>query len=276
MNTPENNADQRFNNILTGSAVPTILVLVIIWVTAAVLLTISVLTQRDFTILKKGDAAPFSTWALTDFSYIDKAKTSAEKAAARKNAPEYLLISDARSKELNDDLDTFLAAARNRAEMELQKQKYVPSSSVPAQMAGKFIHFEELKNLLANRTALEALRRAFASSVSHGIALKEQLVNPNIRIITSGKRLLDNFIPPDAGNAAGQIIRKIKGSPEFKNELREILTVLLAPGNLVFDKERTAADQEEAAKAVKDSYKYCRAGELMVAQGALITDEMIR
>jgi hypothetical protein len=146
LNTPENNADQRFNNILTGSAVPTILVLVLIWVTAAVLLTISVLTQRDFTILKKGDAAPFSTWALTDFSYIDKAKTSAEKAAARKNAPEYLLISNERSRELNDDLDTFLAAARNRAEMELQKQKYVPSSSAPAQMAGKFIHFEELKN----------------------------------------------------------------------------------------------------------------------------------
>ncbi|MBO5821449.1 MAG: HDIG domain-containing protein [Lentisphaeria bacterium] len=275
MNNPEKLSVQPSNNILTGSAVPTILVLVLIWVTAAVLLTISVLTQRDFTIFKKGDAAPFSTWALTDFSYIDKAKTSAEKAAARKKAPEYLLISDARSKELNDDLDTFFTAARNRAEMELQKQKYVPSASVPAQMAGKFVHFDELKNLLGNRIAFEALRRAFASFVSHGIALKEQLVNPNIRIITSGERLLDNFTPPDAGNAAAQIIRKIKGSPEFKSELGEILAVILAPGNLVFDKERTAADQEEAAKAVNDSYKFCRAGELMVAQGALITEEMI-
>ncbi len=275
MNNPEKLSVQPSNNILTGSAVPTILVLVLIWVTAAVLLTISVLTQRDFTIFKKGDAAPFSTWALTDFSYIDKAKTSADKAAARKKAPEYLLISDARSKELNDDLDTFFTAARNRAEMELQKQKYVPSASVPAQMAGKFVHFDELKNLLGNRIAFEALRRAFASFVSHGIALKEQLVNPNIRIITSGERLLDNFTPPDAGNAAAQIIRKIKGSPEFKSELGEILAVILAPGNLVFDKERTAADQEEAAKAVNDSYKFCRAGELMVAQGALITEEMI-
>ena len=275
MNTPENNVVQQSKNILTSSAVPTILVLVLIWVTAAVLLTISVLSQRDLTILKKGDAAPFSTWALTDFSYIDKAKTSAEKAAARKNAPEYLLISDERSKDLNDDLDTFFTAARNRAEMELQKQKYVPSASVPAQMAGKFVHFDELKNLLANRPALDALRREFASFVSHGIALEEQLGNPNIRIITSGERLLDNFTPPDAGKAAAQITRKIKGSVEFKNELNEIFAVLLAPGNLVFDKVRTAADQEEAAKAVKDSYKHCRAGELMVPQGALITEEMI-
>ena len=275
MNTPENNVVQQSNNILTSSAVPTILVLVLIWVTAAVLLTISVLSQRDLTILKKGDAAPFSTWALTDFSYIDKAKTSAEKAAARKKAPEYLLISDARSKDLNDDLDTFFTAARNRAEMELQKQKYVPSASAPAQMAGKFVHFDELKNLLANRPTLDALRREFASFVSHGIALEEQLGNPNIRIITSGERLLDNFTPPDAGKAAAQLTRKIKGSPEFKNELNEIFTVLLAPGNLVFDKVRTAADQEEAAKAVKDSYKHCRAGELMVPQGALITEEII-
>ena len=275
MSNPENHAAQRSNNILASSAVPTILVLVLIWVTAAVLLTISVLSQRDFTILKKGDAAPFSTWALTDFSYIDKAKTSAEKAAARKNAPEYLLISDARSKDLTDDLETFFAAARNRAEMELQNQKYIPSASIPAQMAGKFVNFAELKNLLANRPAMEAMRREFSSLVSHGIALEDQLVNPNIHIITSGERLLDNFTPPDAGKAAAQIIRKIKGSPEFKSELNEILTVMLAPGNLVFDKERTAAAQESAAAAVKNSYKNCRAGELMVAQGALITDEMI-
>ena len=85
MSNPENHAVQRSNKILTSSAVPTILVLVLIWMTAAVLLTLSVLSQRDFSILKKGDSAPFSTWALTDFSYIDKAKTNAEKAAARKS-----------------------------------------------------------------------------------------------------------------------------------------------------------------------------------------------
>ena len=93
MSNPENHAVQSSNKILTSSAVPTILVLVLIWMTAAVLLTLSVLSQRDFSILKKGDSAPFSTWALTDFSYIDKAKTNAEKAAARKSAPQYLLIS---------------------------------------------------------------------------------------------------------------------------------------------------------------------------------------
>ena len=53
MNTPENNVVQQSKNILTSSAVPTILVLVLIWVTAAVLLTISVLSQRDLTILKR-------------------------------------------------------------------------------------------------------------------------------------------------------------------------------------------------------------------------------
>ena len=90
MSTPEfhTSGHGRSGNSFAESPVPAILVLVLIWVVAAVLLTLSVLTQRDFTIFKKGDAAPFSTWALTDFSYIDKAKTSADKAAARKNAAE--------------------------------------------------------------------------------------------------------------------------------------------------------------------------------------------
>ena len=84
MNVPENHTVGRSHaeKIVSSSPVPTILMLVLVWVSAAVLLTLSVLSQRDFTIFKKGDAAPFSTWALTDFSYIDKAKTSADKAAA--------------------------------------------------------------------------------------------------------------------------------------------------------------------------------------------------
>lgn len=265
----------RSGRILDNSPVPTVLVLVLVWLASAVLLTLSVLSQRDLTILKKGDAAPFSTWALTDFSYVDKAQTKAEKDKARANAPEYLLISDQRSKELNDDLEVFITAARNRAEMELQKQKYIPSASEPAQMAGKFVCFKELKSLLANRRSLDTLRREFHSAVSHGIALDAQLEKKNIRIITSGERLLDNFIPPQPEKAAGTIVRKIKGSPEFKNELNDVIAFLLAPGNLVFDKERTSSAQDSAAAEVREIRKNCRAGELMVAQGAILTEEMI-
>lgn len=275
MNNSENHAVQRTSKILADSAVPTILVLVLIWVTAAVLLTLSILTQRDFTILKKGDAAPFSTWALTDFSYIDKATTQSNKEQARRKAPEYLLISDSRSQEIFDDFETFFAAARNRAEMELQKQKYIPSASVSAQMAGKFVNFGELKKLLADRKTFDLFRREFYSAVSHGIALEDQLAKSNIRIITSGERMLENFIPPLPEKASGKIVAKVKGSPEFKNELDKVIGVLLAPGNLIFDRERTLAGQDMAAAKIQESYKNCRAGELMVAQGAVITDEMI-
>ena len=265
----------RPGRILDNSPVPSVLVLVLVWLAAAVLLTLSVLSQRDFTILKKGDAAPFSTWALTDFSYVDKAQTRSEKEKARVNAPEYLLISDERSREINNDLETFFAAARNRAEMELQKQKYIPSSSKPAQMAGRFVCFKELKSLLANRRALDTLRREFQSVVSHGIALEAQLVKKNINIITSGERLLDSFTPPVPEKAAEQILRKIKGSPEFKSELNETIARLLESGNLIFDKERTRSAQDMAAASVREVRKNCRSGELMVAQGAILTEEMI-
>ena len=75
MNTPEFHSPvhHRTGKTFADSPVPAILVLVLIWMSSAVLLTLSVLSQRDFTILRKGDAAPFSIWALIDFSYIDKA-----------------------------------------------------------------------------------------------------------------------------------------------------------------------------------------------------------
>lgn len=274
MNTQENQTALRQGKIITSSTVPVILVLVLVWITASVLLTLSILTQRDFTILKQGDAAPFSTWALTDFSYIDKAKTNADKELARSKAPVYLLISDEISQELCDDFETFLAAARNRAEMELQKQKYIPSASTPAKLAGRFVRFDELKKLLANRKASDALRMGFKSTVSHGIAAPRQLENSNLLIITSSGRQLDDFRPPTAAEAAGIIANKVKGSAEFKNELRKVIQTLLAQENLIFDQERTTAGQEEAAAKIQDSYKNCRAGELMVAQGAIITEEM--
>ena len=277
MSTPEfhTSGHGRPGNRFADSPVPAILVLVLIWVVAAVLLTLSILSQRDFTIFKKGDAAPFSTWALTDFSYIDKAKTSADKAAARKSAPEYLRISEERSAVLNGRLDTFLTAVGNRSENERQNVQYHPSASLPAQLAGKFVNFSELKSFLADRKNMLSLRKKFQSSVSHGIAKPGQLDRRNIRIITSSGRQLDNFIPPVPAAAAAEIIRDFRASAKLKGELQNILAELLDSGNLDYDQERTRAAREYAAAQVKESYKVCRRSELLVAEGDLITEELI-
>ena len=277
MNVPENHTVGRSHaeKIVSSSPVPTILMLVLVWVSAAVLLTLSVLSQRDFTIFKKGDAAPFSTWALTDFSYIDKAKTSADKAAARKNAPEYLRISEERSTALDSRLDTFLTAVSNRSENEQQKVQYHPSGSLPAQLAGKFANFSELRAFLADRRNLDSLRKKFHSTVSHGIALPGQLDRKNIRIITSSGRQLDNFTPPFPEDAAAEIVRDFRIFPELKGELQSVISRLLEIGNLDYDLERTRAAQDNAAALVKESYKECHRSELLVAEGDLITEELI-
>lgn len=265
----------RAEKTLSTSPVPTILVLVFIWVTAAVLLTLSLLSQRDFTIFKKGDIAPFSTWALTDFMYVDKAKTNAEKAAARQAAPEYLCISEPSCAKLDHDLDTFLAAARNRSEVEQQKRKYIPSDSLPAQQAGDFKNFADLSNFIADRKNVDLLQKKFRSVASHGIALPEQLEKKNIRIITAGGRQLDNFIPPLPADAASEVLREFKIAENFKAELHTVLTRLMEKGNLVYDEERTRNGQDAASAKVPNSYKKCRRNELIVAEGALITGELI-
>ena len=277
MNTPEFHSPvhHRTGKTFADSPVPAILVLVLIWVSSAVLLTLSVLSQRDFTILKKGDAAPFSIWALIDFSYIDKAATRELKDAARKQAPEYLQISDRKNLELDKDLDVFLTAVRNRREMEQQKRKYSPSSSLPAMLAGNFVNFGELNNFLSDRKNLDAFRRKFRSVISHGIASPGQISKKDIRVITTNGRLLSNFIPPEPSVAASGIVNEFKIADNFKNELHQVLVRLIGSGNLEYDVSRTRSGQEAAAAQIPDSYKTCHRSELLVAEGELITDELI-
>lgn len=277
MNNQENHSigRSRIEKSLEKSPVPTILVLVFIWVTAAVLLTLSLLSQRDFTIFKKGDIAPFSTWALTDFRYIDKARTLAEKDSARRSAPEYFRISEQRSGKLNGELETFLAAARNRSEVEQQKRKYLPSDSIPAKLVGKFKNFDALTGFIADRKNVEALQKRFRSVTSHGVAVPGQLEKKNLRVITASGRQLDNFVPPLPEDAASIILQELKPDNGFKRELHHALAVLLDGGNLVYDLERTKAGQDAASAKVQNYYKQCRRNELIVAEGALITGELV-
>ena len=75
--------------MLERSRVPAVLMLMLVWVTAAVVLILSWNRQYDFENWQIGRMAPRSVSANNDFEYEDKAKTEAARETARNGVPEY-------------------------------------------------------------------------------------------------------------------------------------------------------------------------------------------
>lgn len=248
--------------------VMTIAVLVLIWVTASVLLTISVLTQRDFTVLKKGDSAPFSTWALTDFSYIDREKTLHDREEARNKAPVYYKVSSEKSERLQADIESFFRYVPYRM------QNNDTDNNDLAKAVENFKNFSELSALVKKRELLQFFKQELYRTIRHGI--NGNTVSGRKIIVTDehGRRF-DNFLPPSPEEAVTRVMNSIPGSSEFKNELISALVNIISHGNLVYDRVSSNKVREAAANAVEPSRKYCQRGDLIVVQGGIITDDVI-
>lgn len=275
MNISDSHAHSAPDKEQTFSPVPTVAVLVLIWVTASVLLTISILTQRDFTILKKGDTAPFSTWALTDFRYVDWERTNSERENARRNAPVFYRIDETLSGKIRNDFDYFITASQNRIEMEQFKQKYFPGDNDISKIVAGFKNFSEWSALLQDSRKAALLRRNFYKMIDHGISGKISDTGKHILVITSDGRQLDDFVPPVVANAVKDVVGSLRINAALKGELGAVFKKICGQGNLVRDDKLTKNAQDAAAAKVPEFYKNCRRGELLIAQDATITDEMV-
>ena len=167
--------------------VMSIAVLVLIWVTASVLLTISVLTQRDFTVLKKGDSAPFSTWALADFSYIDREKTLHDREEARSRAPVYYKVSSEKSNRLQDEIESFFRYVRFRM------QNNEPDNNEPARAVANFKNFSELSALIKKRELMQFFKQELYRTIRHGI-YNNTTSGRKIIVTDEHGRHFDNFV----------------------------------------------------------------------------------
>lgn len=257
------------------SPVPTVAVMVLVWVTASVLLTLSMLTQRDFTILKKGDTAPFSTWALTDFRYVDRERTNSERENARQKVRSFYRIDGKRSDKILEEFEDFVTASQTRMEMEQFKQKYIPGDNAVSRMVAGFKNFSGWSALLKDSRKLALLRRDLQKYVSHGILEKPVGTGKHPAVITPDGRELDDFVPPSAANVARNISGALRESPALKAELCSVLAAVIGKGNLTADTKLTRSAQDNAAAQVPEFYKECRRGELLIAQGDVITPEMV-
>ncbi len=257
------------------SPAPIVLILVLIWIVAAVLLTLSDRRQRDLTVWADGQKAPFSVWARTGFSYEDPTATERLREQAKANEPRVYRINSRRQLHLERNLANFFSALQLRENSEAEKRVFIPGDSAGSKMAAGLIDFRKILGAVKkNGDKLDAVLRPM---IRHGIAGSKLELPPapkEIKVISANKR---NYLlrPPTPKECALKLSETIGLSGNTAREFIRCMENFFDAGTLDLDVKASELAAETAASAVKPVIKNKYRDDLLVERHQNITGEVV-
>ena len=257
------------------SPVPVILIMVLTWMVAAVLLTLSDSRQRDLTVWADSQKAPFSVWARCDFQYEDTPATEDARKRAEQQEPPVYRIDSERQKQVTRAVAGFLSALQLREQTEAEKRVFVSGDNPGSRIVAGLFEFKPI--LAALKQHGPELKDVLDPMVRHGVAgrtLKLPPMNAKLRIIAPDGRNYHRRPPRPAECAAAMAdALQLTGNP--RREFIGSIETLLEPGTVDFDPVATAAARKEAAAAVGPVIRHKLRGDLLVERNKLITRETV-
>ncbi len=258
-----------------SSPAPIVLILVFIWMTASVLLTLSDSRQRDLTVFADGQQAPFSVWARCDFSYEDSVATENARRAAAEKEPLVYRIDPRRQEDMTREFSGFFSALQLREQAEADKHIFVPGDNTGSRLVGSMIGFKQILNAVKKNGA--ELKSILDPMLRHGIAgnsLHLPPVGQSVRIVAGDGR---NYLlrPPQAAECAARLADTLHLSGDPRAEFIRCAERIFESGTVEFDSEATGQAQEAAAAAVKPVIKSKFRGDLLVERNKNISREAV-
>ena len=222
---------------IENSPAPIVLILVLIWIVAAVLLTLSDSRQRDLTVWADGQKAPFSVWARTGFKYEDPLATQQLREQAKAKEPQVYRIKSRQQQLLERNLTNFFSALQLRENAEAEKHVFIPGDSAGSKMAAGLIDFRKiLAAVKKNGDKLDAVLRPM---IRHGIAGNKLELPPapaEIKVVSANKR---NYLlrPPTPKECASLLAETIGISGNTAREFERCMENFFDAGTLELDKK---------------------------------------
>ncbi len=260
----------RFVALTNQSVVPSVTVIVLIWLLGATFLTLSMKNRQELSQLPVGRVAPFTFYSRCSFVYTDGEETARLRAEAEKQIPVYLVRLRDRSENISRRVEEFFQRIdqRNRSQ-----QGQLNATSALVEIANRVS-----RDLLTELAKLDrgSFNQQLNQLVSVGIASRrdkdfELPVTP-AKIDRDGRRDLEtrSFADiPDSRQCAALLAQNLP-APELRQEFAEVLAEVLGDdGNLQISTE--IRRQELGNLAVEPVRHHFPRGKIIVEKGEKIT-----
>ncbi len=258
-----------------SSPAPIVLILVFVWMTASVLLTLSDSRQRDLTVWADGQQAPFSVWARCDFKYEDTGATESARRIAAEKTPLVYRIEPERQEEMTREFSGFFSALQLREQIEADKRIFNPGENAGSRLVGSMIGFKTI--LQAVKQHGTALKSVLDPMLRHGVAGNTLQLPPEdqpMRIVAGDGRSYMRR-PPYPGECAAKLADTLHLNGEPRQEFIRCAERLLEAGTVEFDHDATRAAQDAAAAKVAPVIKEKFRGDLLVERNKNINREAV-
>lgn len=275
------------NTSIDRSAVPGVLITVLVWATGAVLLTLSANRQRDLTEWQADRIAPFTIIAKTDFTYVDSTATAAAKAQAELKEPEIFRLNATRSKLIKDNLNDLFIHAQNRLNAIRNHRQYQVSDALPSAIAAKLslplleALGKEYLQTEAYANYINLLRQLMVRGIIQDSDLRSRrAASGYLRTIDYNQRYSHQRMvsecptPATAAELLANTLFPAGGvhAREFCHALRLLIG---NDGNLDFEPELTAKAKKQAANQISSIEKSRAKGDLLVRKHDKITPSVL-
>jgi len=263
-------------NSMENSPALIVLVVVLVWATAAVLLTLSDSRQRDLTVWADNQYAPFSVRARCDFTYVDAAATEQKRQEARDKILPVYRVDTQRQNAQEELFQEFIAAMKQREKSEQRGQKYFPENASPCKkMVAQLYDFDEI--MAAINKNINQWHKTCENILRHGVAGTDTALPENLKEIqlfsADGREY--QLLPDDSTKSVAKLADALQLERGARDEFIREFTPLIADGTILLDEKATAANREKAAAAVPQVEKTKKRGEMMIERNQIITQENV-
>lgn len=270
--------------LLDHSPIPAIVILVLVWATIGVTLTLSALRLRDPALWQLDGKAPFSLYALTGFSYEDSAATARARQQAAAQTPECFSRSRERTDLIIARFKEFQGALKVKEDTIKSGRKFVDNTPLGQQVAAFTTYGEFLTALRHDDTGVkfhEELRKILEHGVIGGEMQRLVRKDMPVRVYFSKNGFRDELIPGPQEAMARLIaaIEKIEKAKKLtakcRSELAAVSLELFRDGNLILNPEAKSEEVRTAMAQVKPVVRHLEKGELIINRNATVTQREI-
>ncbi|MBQ8753530.1 MAG: HDIG domain-containing protein [Lentisphaeria bacterium] len=243
-----------------------IFILIMIWMSCAVLLTLSGHQHlSDSRYLVEGQIAPRNLTAAFDFTAPDYAKLEQEEKKVQRELADFFEISSARNGEIRAKFQIFLRGDRSYANLFPDLAEHLK------------------KHPLASSTDfLQKLDQELQRGILSKIEKSSRLTGKNITVIdTRNRRKAPRPVMeiPNSQQAAVKLAAEYNKAlaadampPSMQNDLAKLFEQFIGiQGNLVFDRDVTRQEMQTKLKNLSDATIQIAKGDLLVRRGEKIT-----
>lgn len=261
------------------SKVLAIFLLMLLWLTATVMLSLPKDMPTDYELIEK-QKAPRYIFAKFDYSYIDPVATEKAKLLAMQQEPFFYEIDSDKSAAMRQEFTKLLEILNVRNNLELEGKKYTPADDNISQIVANLSKddFVTLNFFNTSRPTLLDFEREIDSLIGAGvISLEEQSskkLGDKIKIIDLAGRersvkTMNEIV--DSTQFAAILARKISDQESIKKALEKLYANSY---NLNYNPELTQKRKKEVAEEVANVMIEVSKNEPIVAKGEIVTSDI--